>query len=330
MSLKVRVIRGQKGKWQIEGSVAGQRVRRRITAGERAIAEAEAARIEREIWEDRIAARSEVRSFAEAALSYMQADHSRRFMEPLICHFGRLALEDIKPGDIQDAARLLYPGRKPATWNRQCITPAQAVMNHAADRGWCPRMEVRRFAVQKVKRQAIDRQWLDAFMASAEPVIAAVALFMFITGARVGAATAMKWDAVDFHRRAALLPASKGGPARECPLTMEMVAVLAGLERVNDRVFRYAPQAGQFRRKWNEAIERAGIERATPHEAGRHSFATEMIVRRGVDPATTAALGGWKSPRVLMETYAHPERLRDVADEVFGSGGKLAKFRKAE
>jgi hypothetical protein len=37
-------------------------------------------------------------------------------------------------------------------------------------------------------------------------------------------------------------------------------------------------------------------------------------------------MGGWKSPRVLLDTYAHAEDLGDVADAVFGeSGTELAQ-----
>jgi hypothetical protein len=59
------------------------------------------------------------------------------------------------------------------------------------------------------------------------------------------------------------------------------------------------------------------------HEAGRHSFATEALIRRGIDPVTTAALGGWRNPTVLMNTYAHAEDLGTVAEKVFGRNGKI-------
>ncbi|WP_253075661.1 tyrosine-type recombinase/integrase [Bradyrhizobium sp. 2] len=38
--------------------------------------------------------------------------------------------------------------------------------------------------------------------------------------------------------------------------------------------------------------------------SGRHGFATTTL-RKGIDPKTAAKLGGWKSIRLFMETYAH-------------------------
>ena len=77
---------------------------------------------------------------------------------------------------------------------------------------------------------------------------------------------------------------------------------------------------------WTNTCRRAGIPYATHHEAGRHSFATEMIVRRGIDAKTTADLGGWEDPSLLLRRYVHSENLESVAEKVFGrsSGTKLA------
>jgi hypothetical protein len=50
-------------------------------------------------------------------------------------------------------------------------------------------------------------------------------------------------------------------------------------------------------------VKRAGLKRLTFH-SGRHGFATKAL-RSGIDPKTGAWLGGWKSIRHFMETYAH-------------------------
>ncbi|MGO8952247.1 MAG: hypothetical protein ACLPWS_11560 [Rhodomicrobium sp.] len=56
-----------------------------------------------------------------------------------------------------------------------------------------------------------------------------------------------------------------------------------------------------------------------PHEAGRQSFETGMIVRRGMDAKTTADLGGWEDPAMLLRKYVHQEKLDDVAEQVLGA-----------
>jgi hypothetical protein len=70
---------------------------------------------------------------------------------------------------------------------------------------------------------------------------------------------------------------------------------------------------------WDNTVKRAGLPYACRHEAGRHSFATQMIVRKGKDIKTTMDLGGWESAASLMK-YLHSENLDAVAEDVFGSG----------
>jgi integrase len=64
---------------------------------------------------------------------------------------------------------------------------------------------------------------------------------------------------------------------------------------------------------WMTVIDRAGIQRLTPH-CCRHGFATELL-RNGVDVFTVARLGGWKEPAQVIKTYGHANkdiRLTDV------------------
>ncbi len=125
--------------------------------------------------------------------------------------------------------------------------------------------------------------------------------------------------------RVAVIRRTKVGKRRECILSPEMEIVLRSLPRYNDRAFRYTSRRWVYP-QWQAACERAGIDYIRPHQAGRHSFATEMMVRHGVDPKTTAMLGGWDSIRQL-DRYAHPEGLESVVDRVFAT--PKPKERKA-
>ncbi|TPI65524.1 hypothetical protein FJ420_11605 [Mesorhizobium sp. B3-1-3] len=62
----------------------------------------------------------------------------------------------------------------------------------------------------------------------------------------------------------------------------------------------------------------AGLPYLGAHQPGSHSFATEMIVRHGIDVATTAKKGRWKTKKLLLENYTHGERGKGVIDKVFG------------
>lgn len=76
-------------------------------------------------------------------------------------------------------------------------------------------------------------------------------------------------------------------------------------ERLEPRVFGYASRAG-YRKAWTRICKMAGIPYLRAHEAGRHGFGTELMIRQGVDPVTVAAFGRWKSAQLVLSTYGHP------------------------
>ncbi|MDZ5697814.1 hypothetical protein [Chelativorans sp. M5D2P16] len=58
---------------------------------------------------------------------------------------------------MREAARILYPGASPATWNRQVVTPVRAIINFAAEEGLCDHFRMKRFPEgQKRQRPAGD------------------------------------------------------------------------------------------------------------------------------------------------------------------------------
>jgi hypothetical protein len=85
------------------------------------------------------------------------------------------------------------------------------------------------------------------------------------------------------------------------------------LAAISAYMTRNAPQVA-----WDATVERAKLPYACRHEAGRHSFATQMIVRSGKDIKTTMDLGGWENASSLMK-YIHSENLDAVAEDVFGA-----------
>ena len=61
----------------------------------------------------------EAKTFASAALAYMQGEGEKRFLAPLLEHFGEIPLTEIDQGAIDAAAVALYPDASPATRHRQ-------------------------------------------------------------------------------------------------------------------------------------------------------------------------------------------------------------------
>jgi integrase len=306
--------------WWYDFTVKGKRIRRSSGTSDKELAEDIAAK---EHWRHRYAAvhgPESVLTFGEAMALYIDHAKDDRFLLPLLNRWDKVKVREITPDIIRQAAKALYPKKSPATWNRQVITPARAIINYAADCGYCPHIRVKRFPEAVRKRKAGNAVWLEKFRKACHaPNLAALARFMFETGARIGEAVALEWESVNLREASATFGKTKNGESHTVYLSPGMVAELANLDK-GRKVFGYASRH-TVNPQWKKTIEKAGIEKLTPHEAGRHGFATELIVRNGVDISTTAKMGNWKSHRLLSETYAHPERERETVLRIFGKKG---------
>lgn len=305
MSLK---IVWKKGVAHVTGSVAGERVRRSLGTRERGLAEELRANIEAEIWKRHTYGDPAVRTFEEAAVSYQRAKGGVRFLDRVILHFRGRIVGSIKPGEIRQAAQILYPSAKPATWNRQVLTPARAVINHAAELGWCSMIRVPAFPAAKPMRVAVDRTWIDAFLAQADqdglPHVAAAMLFMHQTGSRIGEVVRVLPHDVDLVERTIMLRKTKTDTFVVKHITQELVIRLANMDMTDgEPVFGYSQRYGLYQRI-KAVARRAGIAWASPHQAGRHSFATNSL-EYGAGIKETMEAGGFKSVGLFMNTYVH-------------------------
>lgn len=317
----LRVKQASTGIWQITGTVAGIRIRESARTRDRRLAEEKAAAIEAEIYRE--GERQHHYTFEQAVISYAEDGGEVRFLAPALEYFAGWQLRRITPAEIRKAAVDLYPGTSASTRNRQGIVPVQAVINHAHQQGWCPPIRVRRFAEKKPERRAIGRDWIEAFMAEAAPNTAALVLFMFQTGARIGEAIALEWSDVDLAAGTATLRETKNGEDHTCHLTAELAARMAALP-LGPRVFGYTNRSGVYG-AIRRACRRAGIEYVPPHQAGRHSFATTLR-DAGMFAEEIAEAGNWKSVALVSSTYVHPTDSGHKAAEIMGRiGKKLAK-----
>lgn len=216
------------------GTINGERIRKSLGTRDRKTAEEQCAIFEARIWKRNSYGEEAVRTFEEAALSYMQQGGEGKYLAPVIRFFKGRPVGGIKPADVREMAISIYPSHAPSTRNRQAIVPARAVINHAHDRGWCGAMSVKQFEVPKSrKNQPVDRKWLDTFIAEADksklPHLSALVLFMHQTGARVSEAIALEGQYVDLESRVALLEKTKTDEWSPRYLTTELVARMAAL-----------------------------------------------------------------------------------------------------
>lgn len=316
--------------WYIRGTYRGEKVFR--STGQTTKPRADFIRnVEREI-DDRLSSEDEGITFAEAVILYSEdcPEGERKYIKVLLHHFKETLITDIDSGTLKDAAKKLYPGRKPATWNRNCITPASAII-HAAHEHWpkkVPLIQLSRFreekprtswatpklAIQIVKALPVKRQLWEPSTKGKKRVPTgryvyprAFALFCFKTGRRMADGINLTWDNVNEAEKWAHIPKTKNGTEVYIPLDKEVLTALKGIDTRTGRVFGYSHRR-QFLDDWQAACKKLKIEYRrsegglTPHSM-RHSFGT-WLRQKGFDRKAIKEAGGWESDKAV-DRYLH-------------------------
>lgn len=314
------------GIWNYRGTVGPTGKRRRLrgtcNTEDKDIAARQIAEIEARYWKGHFDGPAAILTFAQAARLYRAAGKSDRFLDKVEAYFGQTLVRDISEGAIHTMAKALYPTATGASLNRMGVAIAQAVINHAAKSKLCSPIRVERYKIDAKVKDPATLEWVEQFYKEGAPHIGTLALFMYLTGARIGEALALKWSDVDLEARTALIRETKQSKERVSHLPAPLVVALANLPAVPGRdVFGYIHSTA-LRNAWEATIRRAGIKRLTPHSC-RHGFATGLL-RRGIDVVTVAWLGGWKSPHQVLKTYGHANkdpRLTDLLlDKILTQG----------
>lgn len=310
------VKRPKSPNWIMRGTVRGIRIEESTGTGERRIAEEVRAKREAELLAQSVYGRRATATFAEAALSYLEHGGSKRFLEPVIKHFGTLALAKIDQDALDRGARKLFPDATAATRNRQFYTPASAVLHHAARRGWCglPVIERPEASPERIRWLTIEEA--DRLIEASADHLRPLLIFLFYTGARAGEALWLDWRDVDLSRAHVAFAKTKNGEPRGVPLHPRVVAALANLNHRDGEVFRRPDGEPYERPKKTDdtsagsriatafagACRRAGIADFHPHDC-RHTWAT-WHYGANRDLGALQRLGGWKSVRMVLR-YAH-------------------------
>lgn len=318
MSLKL-YRRGQV--WHFRGTVAGRRLRGSTDTTDKKIAERIRAEKEAEAWQCRFDGPGARLTMAKAFIAYLDGGGEDRFITKLNDHWRDKLVSEITPETIYRAAPKIYPGCTGATWNRQVIAPTIAAINLCAEKGWCSPVKAKRYKVNAKTKIPADLAWINAFASHAceEGLVhlAALAVFMFGTGARVGEATALTWSDVDLDEALATIHQTKIDDTRKAHLPQQVLTALRNIpsnRAPDDLVFGYAGR-GSVTKVWNNVAARAGIEPLTPH-CCRHGFATTML-RLGKDLKSIAWVGGWKDATTILRTYAHAMEDPTITDAIF-------------
>lgn len=321
MPLKL-VRRPRSPYWYIRGSIRGVSIEESTGLVDRKAAEDVLTLRAAEIVKRSIHGDSATRTFAEAALSYMEAGGERTHLAPLLKHFGKTVLARIGQAEVEEAAKKLKPGAAPATVNRHIYTPIAAILHHAARKGWCDKPVIARPKQPKGRIRWITYEEAERLIEAAAPHLRPLVIFLLSTGARLSEALYLQWRDVDLSAGQVVFHDTKNGESRGVPLHARAVAALASLEwdrkgavfrrpagkiRKTGRLWipyedREGAGGGQVKTAWAGMLKRAGIKDFTPHDC-RHTWAT-WHYKANRDLTALMELGGWKSADMVLR-YAH-------------------------
>ena len=308
--------------WYIRGTVRGKSVRESTGTADREAAEAVRIQREAQLLERSVYGARAVATFAEVMTDYLNHGGEARYLVRLLDHFGTTPIAKIDQSAIDLAARKLYPGRAPATLNRQVYTPMSAVLTHAAKRGLADPPRLDRPRQPKGRVRWLTTEEAERLIDAAAPHLRPLLIFLIGTGARLSEALYLDWRNVNLERAHVMFLDTKNGEDRGVPLNSRVVETLAALPHRDGAVFRtqkglpYAIReggGGQIKNAFRGACRRAGIENFSPHDC-RHTWATWHYTTHR-DLKALKELGGWKS-LAMVDRYTHlnTDHLRDQID----------------
>lgn len=304
----------------------GKRIRSALKTQDPRRAEEIRSALENKVWRTGLYGAENVMTFEQCALHYAEDGGETRYLVAITTQLSGVKLKDVTPKAVRDAARRAYPEAANATINRQAITPAGAVINYGHEQGWCPPIKIKRLPVEKPVRKAVGREYLDAIKPHLPERAYAIMLFVHQTGRRISEALGLTPDRVIDGR--AFIPKTKNGAEAWAHLTPELIGLLEAIEPRHGLVFGYIDRSSLYP-TLRRACKKAGVEYLGTHQVGRHSFATSLS-NAGWGAKAIADAGGWKTTRMVSETYEHPADVQEKAARHFGKKMAKSKTSKAK
>lgn len=326
MPLKIHPPRaGKTPNWSIRGTYLGVSVDRSAGTPKRAIAEQQKRKLETEIERGEYPPKPEqpdAPTFLSAAVAYMKAGRSRRYVGRLVEHFKDAPLADIDQAAIDDAATTLYPNVTPATRNVCVYTPVGAILHHAG-----VNITVRRPKGYKGKPKTLFLMPPDAFAiiraaTAIDAEMGRLLTFLLYTGCRIGEALSLKWENVNLDQRTAYIESSKNDDPRTMTLTRDACAALDGHQKTAGKVFRFHQGGHRNFLFLNAKVTACGLPAVPRPSPGTkmvippyrlswvtfhtfcHTWATWMRRFGGADLQGLVATGRWRDQRSAAR-YTH-------------------------
>jgi len=150
-----------------------------------------------------------------------------------------------------------------------------------------------------------EKRLLAAVADCRNPYVDCIVLVALDTAMRRGEILSLRWEAVDYTKRFALLPETKNGRSRKVPLTTRVMKVLQELqaESGNTEGAVFPVTANAFKLAFGRAVERAGIVDLHFHDL-RHESISRFAESGRFELVELQAISGHRDTRMLLR-YMH-------------------------
>lgn len=251
--------------------------------------------------------------------------------KPIELYFAGRAANSVKPDDLRNYVSVRQKaGKANGTINRELSVLRTALMlaYDVEELDRIPKFPT--LKEENVRQGVYTREEVTRLMAELPVHFRPVLLYGYLTGRRKGEILQLRWDDVDLKARTVTVRqgTTKTGEPDRIPLEGELYELLLDLWEHTQKkgcpwVFhRNGQQIEDFRRTFNRAAARAGLEGKLFHDL-RRTVATDAT-EAGVDQATIMRLTGHKTATVF-------QRYRIVKTEgVRNAMNTIQEYRKGK
>lgn len=292
--------------WYALITVPGHRTERSLRTKDKKQAAKEAARIEREVWDEHVNGATH-ETVSHAIDRYIMFRRPRPADEQDLINIGAMIgdvpLHEVSQKHFDDCAINLYPNASPQTRNRSVYTPLQAALRHSG-----VNILLRRPKQPRPRHRSLTADQRDKFIAATDDAdLRALLCLMFFTGCRISEAISLTWAQVDMQAESALIDMGKTDHEEWVPLHTRVIAALKELPKARIKVLRWKTKSGP--RKPLAALSKATGIKFNPHMA-RHTFG-DLMMESGASLRDLMEAGRWSDAKSAMRyTGRKQDRLR--------------------